>query len=190
MDPGRIVTEREIQPEIFPFEGEQEQRLDFMPLAARYRFDCCGVRPSLAQWRAMPLETRREVVDFDFADSGQAEDFRRFLGHAIEQASGESLACFTVNHPLPWDAPAPPAQLVAALATHAGVSSKAVFPDWMQLPRFNRYVLCKLSEPAKAHRLHAAFDWLTGAGSSVVSSDLSEAVADPFPDLPNRSEAP
>lgn len=142
-----------------------------MPLAARFRFDSYGVRPSLAQWRAMSLETRREVVGFVLADAGQADAFRRFLNLAIERTSGESLAYFTVDHPLPWDAPAPPGQLVAALAALAGGSGNAAFEGWTQLPwtqlpRFHRYILCRLSEPAKAHRLATAFACLTRAGSS------------------------
>lgn len=46
----------------FPFEPEEARSLSWLPLAARHKLDSCGLRLSLAQWQALPLAARLELL--------------------------------------------------------------------------------------------------------------------------------
>ena len=44
------------------FEPDEARRLLWLPLAVRHKLDGCGLRLSLLEWQALPLDTRAELL--------------------------------------------------------------------------------------------------------------------------------
>lgn len=45
------------------FEPEEAHRLQWLPLAVRYKLDGCGLRLSLAQWQGLPAAMRLHLLE-------------------------------------------------------------------------------------------------------------------------------
>ena len=97
------------------FEPDEARRLLWLPLAVRHKLDGCGLRLSLLEWQALPLDTRAELLHLpagaDFAlcalHAGASRDTRlrqpvRLEAYEVAQA----LDCGQVL----LDLPVPPAR--------------------------------------------------------------------------------
>lgn len=85
-----------------PFEPEEARCLHWLPLAVRHKLDACGLRLSLAQWQALDLADRRELLRsapgqaFAFAAerAGAVADRREAKPQRLEAAQvAQGLGC-------------------------------------------------------------------------------------------------
>lgn len=96
------------------FEPDEARRLLWLPLAVRHKLDGCGLRLSLLEWQALPLDTRAELLHLpagaDFAlcalHAGASRDTR--LRQPVR------LEAYEVAQALDCDAAAAGAWLAAA----------------------------------------------------------------------------
>jgi hypothetical protein len=52
-----------MQPDrVFDFEPEEARKLQWLPLAVRYKLDQCGLKIGLQQWHALALDQREALV--------------------------------------------------------------------------------------------------------------------------------
>ena len=68
------------------FEPDEARRLLWLPLAVRHKLDGCGLRLSLLEWQALPLDTRAELLHLP-----AGADFALCALHAGEVA--QALDC-------------------------------------------------------------------------------------------------
>lgn len=89
------------------FEPSEVHELAWLPLAVRHKLDHCGLRLSLKQWQALPMQCRAELLEVsDYAAFGlsalnagavpdtmsrrlglfQPDDVARLLGYDIGEA--------------------------------------------------------------------------------------------------------
>jgi hypothetical protein len=72
-----------------PFEPESARLLQWLPLAVRHKLDCAGLKLTLAQWLALPMATRVELLNRLPAQGFAAEAC---------QAGACQVACVDVEH--------------------------------------------------------------------------------------------
>jgi cyclic pyranopterin phosphate synthase len=133
--------------------------LDLVPLAARRALDLAGVKLSLAGFRSLSLELRREL-----ASLGSAAEVDTARVHAIGAAAEPAPVALPVAADPPADAV--PAELVFALGTERPLDAGV----WSALEPIERYALAKLARGSRAERLGGAYSEIVG--KSALSTHL------------------
>jgi hypothetical protein len=128
----------------FAFESEQERSLTLVPMAARMKLDTCGVKPSLKQWRQLPLEVRQSFLEQRCDCPEDVAAYRQALVSAILRYAGESPATLGDPGQPDWeDLTCVPQQLVEP-SSNAGVAPPTL-DQWRRLTRLQRFALLKLT---------------------------------------------
>jgi cyclic pyranopterin phosphate synthase len=133
--------------------------LDLVPLAARRALDLAGVKLSLAGFRSLSLELRRELASLG---STAAVDTARV--HAIGALAEPPPAMLPVAPD-----PAPdvvPSELARALGGERPLDAGV----WSALEPLERYALAKLARGSRAERLGGAYSEIVG--KSALSTHL------------------
>lgn len=144
----------EAQLQFFQFERGFESSLDCIPMSVRLKLDLCGLKLSLAQWRALPVNARRTMLDAQCTCAVDVRRLRRFIELSITSEGG---GCPKPGH-LPeadWqNLGQVPEQVRAVLATAElpAISLQA----WSQLGELERFALCKLTGKGHQRNLVAA----------------------------------
>jgi cyclic pyranopterin phosphate synthase len=133
--------------------------LDLVPLAARRALDLAGVKLSLAGFRSLSLELRRELASLG---SGAEVDTARV--HAIGAFAEPPPVALSVAPDPPADAV--PAELVTALGAERPLDAGI----WSALEPLERYALAKLARGSRAERLDGAYSEIVG--KSALSTHL------------------
>lgn len=144
---------------LYGFDGVDET-LALLPLAARRALDQAGVKLSLEEWRALPLEQRRELTQVGSLRVVDMAHVRSALG----PNSGVPMAA--VSDP---EASAVPEQVLTAF----GESYPISLAVWIALSPLDRYALAKVAARGNPQRLHAAHAEIVG--QSAVSTHLAPA---------------
>jgi cyclic pyranopterin phosphate synthase len=142
---------------LYTFDGVDAE-LELVPLAARRALDHAGVKLSLEDWRALPLERRRELAQAGSQRAVDLERVRRALGASAGKpipASGDP------------DAAAIPAPVVEAFGEMYPISLAV----WLALSPLDRYALAKVAARGNPERLRAAHAEIVG--QSAVSTHLA-----------------
>ncbi len=136
---------------VFAFEGEESERLEWIPLDVRRRLDLAGVRLSLAGWQAMPLHARARLCE---APVDRETDVAAYA-EAVRAAAPAEAVTPIAKVPFdqrPWTDAGP---RVAERARALGVDVDLA--RWAELDDAARYALHRLSDPKKSEaKLRAA----------------------------------
>lgn len=155
----------EAQLQFFRFERDFETTLDCMPMSVRLKLDLCGLRLSLSQWRSLPVEARRTVLDSQCTGVIDVRRLRRFIELAIQAAGGHCPAPEMLCETAWQDRSRPPAQVRDVLAA---VGLPDVSPSaWGKLDDLQRFALWKLTSKGQTRNLRPALleFGLIGAGA-------------------------
>jgi cyclic pyranopterin phosphate synthase len=134
--------------------------LDLVPLAARRALDLAGVKLSLAAFRSLSLELRREL-----ASLGSVAEVDTARVHEIAALAEPPPAALPVA-PDPSPVTVPP-ELVAALGLERPLDAGV----WSALEPLERYALAKLARGSRAERLGGAYSEIVG--KSALSTHLA-----------------
>ncbi|MCI1192269.1 hypothetical protein MOJ79_10485 [Calidifontimicrobium sp. SYSU G02091] len=127
----------------FGFEASMRATLDCIPMSMRLKLDRCGLKLSLAQWRALPRVLRELLLEAPVDDARSLQRLDLLLQRAVSHHA--------VGHGSPQTQPrsgAPDAATVPAevarrwVAEHAGDLPPA---RWAALTPLQRYALLKLA---------------------------------------------
>ncbi|MBI5536682.1 MAG: cyclic pyranopterin monophosphate synthase MoaC [Deltaproteobacteria bacterium] len=146
---------------IFVFE-RIDDRLLFLPLAARRALDECGVRLTLQGWRSMSTEARKQLSRCG------AED-RIDRARVLELLQPAAASTRPVAPTLQLEAASPPTELTSKLGPLRPIEPTT----WSTLRPVERYALVKVCARGTAARVSAAYDELIGARA--ISTHLSAA---------------
>lgn len=144
---------------LYSFDGV-DTALELLPLAARRALDATGLKISLEAWLALPLETRRALVE---------------AGSASNVDTARVTALLPAEHIARIEASAEPAgtavpeELLAAFGPSRPVSAAL----WQALSPLDRYALHKVATRGNPGRLKAAY--LEIVGHSALSTHLGPA---------------
>lgn len=139
------------QLQFFRFERDFEATLDCMPMSVRLKLDLCGLKLPLNQWRELPTEARRTVLDAQCACAVDVRRLRRFLELSIASVGGHCPKPVALLEAQWQDLERAPAQVQGALdlAGLPAISSEA----WAQLDDLQRFALWKLSGRGQTRNL-------------------------------------
>lgn len=125
---------------LFGFEESLAKSLGCIPMAVRRKLDLVGIKLSLPQWTAFPVETRRTLLETPLGVD--AADWECLLVEAL--AARQELPRRLEKDPRPeWtDGSVVPSPVVEQCRAHGvGISVQT----WSALPELSRFALCKLS---------------------------------------------
>ncbi|WP_219910145.1 nitrate reductase associated protein, partial [Variovorax sp. WS11] len=140
--------------QFFGFEREFEATLDCMPMSVRLKMDLCGIKLSLAQWRALPAEARRTTLDAQCESHVDVRRLRRFLEWWIREGGGTTPLQIQIDHSDWQVATRVPDQVNYVLAS-SGLPHLPQ-PAWARLDDLQRFALCKLTTKGQARTLPVA----------------------------------
>jgi hypothetical protein len=123
---------------VFNFERDFAGDLRCVPMAVRMKLDLGGVKLDLRAWVKFSEEERRELLTLP---AGPA--FRERARSLALARTGETPKDLSVPPQCPWDAPAPPPELMAKAADEMVSLNK-----WSTLSPLQRFALMKLSRPS------------------------------------------
>ncbi len=127
----------------FGFEASMRPTLDCIPMSMRLKLDRCGLKVSLAQWRALPRVLREALLETPSDDPRSLVRLRALLRRAVGHHAPDGQP--PAIQP-PADAPAAdtvPAQVQRQWAAqHAG---PLPLQRWAALAPLQRYALLKLA---------------------------------------------
>jgi cyclic pyranopterin monophosphate synthase len=144
---------------LYSFDGV-DATLGLLPLAARRALDVTGLKVSLEAWRALPLESRRALVE---AGAGSTVDVERVT--ALLPA-GEVSRIEPLSEPRES---AIPEELSKAFGPTRPISRAL----WQALSPLDRYALCKVASRGNPERVTAAYAEIVG--HSALSTHLGPA---------------
>lgn len=138
----------------FAFEHEHQSTLRGLPMGVRLKLDLCGIKPSLQQWRSLPIEARRLLVDLPVDTPATVHRLRRFFALSLAQAASGTWHPVADSEFAWQDRGRVPARLVLALAELgiAPVSTAA----WSALDDLQRFALFKLARRNRTRHLAPA----------------------------------
>lgn len=138
----------------FAFEHEHQSTLRGLPMGVRLKLDLCGIKPSLQQWRSLPIEARRLLVDLPVDTPATVHRLRRFFAFSLAQASAGTWSRVAEGEFAWQDRSRVPQRLTLALADLgiAPVSSSA----WSALDDLQRFALFKLARRSRTRHLAPA----------------------------------
>lgn len=121
--------------DVLPFESEAAQRLEWLPLAVRFKLDRTGMRVSLAQWQAVPLPQRERLLR-----SAEGNEFLAAFGLAF---SNKCQLSYEFQEPIsPKHLPPEVSDFVRLAVPHRQAE---VFALWQRQGLFERYVFFKVA---------------------------------------------
>jgi cyclic pyranopterin phosphate synthase len=135
---------------LFAFD-EIGPELDLVPLAARRALDLTGVKLSLAGFRSLSLELRRELAALGSLPEVDTERVRRIATSAEPPAS-----------PLPVRPDPPPDAVPSELHAALGSERPLDVAIWSALEPLERYALAKLASGSRVERLAGAYSEIVG----------------------------
>lgn len=138
----------------FGFEAHYQRTLQCMPISLRRKLDACGLKLSLAQWRALPRPLRETLLEAP-ADTPRATTrLAQLLRRRAERMGWPDLACVPPECAL-GDPNSPYPAVVSKFAAD-GLAP----PDharWRALTPLQRYALGKLAR--RGGDGHSALNW-------------------------------
>lgn len=133
---------------LFAFENQAAGGLACIPMAMRRRLDLAGVKLSLPQWVALPLELRSDLAFGPFKAGDNS--WRQRLVDAILASTVEEARTLLPEPPPPWmktdSVPAEVAEKAHALGCPLDART------WSRLDELQRFALVKLSRPGHENR--------------------------------------
>jgi cyclic pyranopterin phosphate synthase len=144
---------------LYSFDGV-DAALDLLPLAARRALDVAGLKLSLEAWRALPLESRRALVNLGASFAVDLEGVARLL----QPAQTTRIEAVVEPH-----AGAVPAELSMMFGPSRPISAAL----WQALSPLDRYALLKVASKGNPERMKAAYGEIVG--HSALSTHLSPA---------------
>jgi cyclic pyranopterin phosphate synthase len=136
--------------------------LDLVPMAARRALDWAGRKVSLAGWRSLGLDQKRELVRIGASASVDVAAVQEI----VARATPEPEAMAAVADPA---ADRVPREVAAALAGVGALADSV----WSALSALDRYALAKVARKGREERLSAAYQEIIG--HSAVSPHVSAA---------------
>jgi len=155
--PGTPAIVRGVK--LYSFDGV-DAALDLLPLAARRALDVAGLKLSLEAWRALPLESRRTLVELGASSAVDLEGVARLL----LPAQTTPIEALIEPH-----AVAVPAELSMMFGPARPISAAL----WQALSPLDRYALLKVASKGNPERMKAAYGEIVG--HSALSTHLSPA---------------
>lgn len=135
---------------MYAFEGHG---LEYMPFVVRRSLDLAGLRPSLADWQALPLAARQALAARAPNDAAEIDRFRAELLALLPNVARTNAVDFAAR---PWAGDAA-RDAIAARAKENGIDAARLVARWSALDDVARYALHRLADPKKdAAKLRAA----------------------------------
>jgi hypothetical protein len=134
----------------FKFEEALYDKLEYIPLAVRRKFDLSGVSLTLAQWQSLGRGERLAICHFPINLEEERTAFRVFIREAVERSSQSAVSLLSDSEKLAAEPPADPPPAVVESSRAAGV--ELTKPLWEKLDTDERYVLLKLGSGPNVSR--------------------------------------
>ncbi len=133
----------------FSYEEAYREDLRFIPMLLRYKLDLTGRSISLDEWKALPLEERRALVDAPVSGDAERDAFARRIDAAAGTSPAHGATSIVPVSMAAWSGLELP-QPVAERASESGMPIDA--STWRRLRPFERYALAKLGGGEKKSR--------------------------------------
>lgn len=128
--------------------------LDCMPMSVRFKMDLCGLKLSLLQWRALPIDARHTLLDATCESQTDVRRVRRFVELSTNAASG-TCASSIAGDPGAWQAGGPvPTHIAEALVSRGFPHISAI--AWSGLSDLQRFALWKITAKCQMRNLRPA----------------------------------
>jgi xanthine dehydrogenase accessory factor len=138
----------------FAFEHEHQSTLRGLPMGVRLKLDLCGIKPSLQQWRSLPIEARRLLVDLPVDTPAMVHRVRCFFALSLDQAAAGRFEAVPDTEFAWQDRARVPQRLQAELI---GLGIAPLSPAaWSALDDLQRFALFKLARRNRTRHLAPA----------------------------------
>ncbi len=134
----------------FRFEEDFVAGLRCIPMIARFKLDCVGIKLSLSHWQQFKTEERQLLVTLPCLSSTEHDRYRDLLVGLVLHYTGQHPSELLLD-PIPeWSITyAVPSHIEEHAQTH-GVT--ITLPQWQSLSAIARFALLKLSRSRHEHR--------------------------------------
>jgi hypothetical protein len=132
--------------QVFDFEKDFAGSLRCIPMAVRFKLDCCGVKLSLRQWSRFTHEDRDRLLKSPCTATEEIQSYKDFLIMLIEtRANEEAKNVVVASHPA-WSVTNRVPDAVCNQALSLQVTPPAL-ERWASLTPLQRFALLKLTRP-------------------------------------------
>ena len=133
----------------FAYEEEYREDLRFIPMLLRYKLDLTGRSISLDDWKRLPYDDRRALIDAPIVGPHERDAFARRIDAAVGSSPAHGATSIVSVSMAAWSGLEIP-ELLAARARENGTPLDATI--WQRLRPFERYALAKLGGGEKKSR--------------------------------------
>lgn len=127
----------------FGFEADFRATLGCIPMSMRFKLDCCGIKLSLEQWRAVPQPLRETLLEAPADSPRHVARMAQFLRRRGQQMGWPELPPVKAGDAVPDTLGAIP-QVVSARCAARGQPPLSA-DSWAKLTPLQRYALVKLA---------------------------------------------
>ena len=137
--------------QLFGFEGDFADSLEFIPMVVRFKLDRCGIKLSLPQWSRLTHQERAKLVAQPCDKPDEVQIYRTALVGMIAADASETITEIQIDTAPAWkDAGEVPESLIRYARSLAMAPPSSI--QWAALTPLQRFTLLKLSREGHENR--------------------------------------